>query len=400
MKACGLIVEYNPFHNGHQYHVNEAKKATNADCMIAVMSGSFLQRGEPAIIDKFHRTKAALALGVDLVVELPYAYAVQSSHYFAKGALLTLNALQTETVCFGSESGNIDLFYDGVNKLHTHKDVYNQTVQAFLQKGFSYPMASSKAYEKIGMAHLDLFQPNNILGFSYVRTIIDNNLPIKATTIPRKNSHYHDEQIEDPIASATSIRNELALAELSQKVISTLPADSLTQIKHYKEKATFWHDWELYYPLLHYRLTSMTREELALIHGVDEGIEGRLLQAVHRANNFADLIERVKTKRYTQVRLQRMFAHILTNTTKQQIKQFFSSRELPYVRLLGMTKQGRKYLNHIKKSQTVPLVANLNHDHKSLYLDERALAVYYSIIPAEQRRNLRKQEFQLPIITD
>ncbi|HLR71942.1 MAG TPA: nucleotidyltransferase [Pseudogracilibacillus sp.] len=398
MKACGLIVEYNPFHNGHQYHVDEAKKTTNADCMIAVMSGTFLQRGEPAIIDKFHRTKAALASGVDIVVELPYVYAVQSSHYFAKGALLTLDALQTDMICFGSESGEIKPFYDGVSRLHKHRAEYDQTVQSFLQKGLSYPSASSKAYQEIGMEHLDLFQPNNILGFSYVKTIVENNLSIQATTIQRKSSHFHDENIEDTIASATSIRKELALEEFSQKVASAIPEKSITQIKQYKEKATLWHDWEHYYPLLHYRLTTMSREELALIHGVDEGIEGRLLNAIHTAKSFQELIDRVKTKRYTQVRLQRMFVHILTNTTKKQINDFYNLPLLPYVRLLGMTKQGRAYLHQTKKSRTIPVVTNLNSEQDSLYLDERALNVYYSVLPVERRLQLRNQEFKLPII--
>lgn len=400
MKACGLIVEYNPFHNGHQYHVTEAKKVTKADCMIAVMSGTFLQRGEPAIIDKFHRTKAALHAGVDLVVELPFPYAVQSSHYFAKGALLTLNALETDSICFGSESGDINAFYNGLTTLQEEQQQFDSIVQAYLQEGLAYPMASQQAYEQIGLAKLDLFQPNNILGFSYVRTLVENNLPIEATTIKRKDSHYHDENIHNSIASATSIRKELAEKKLSKKVKATLPKDSLAQLKLYKSKSTLWHDWELYYPLLHYRLTTMTRNELASIHGVDEGIEGRILHAVHEAHSFQNLLERVKTKRYTQVRLQRMFVHILTNTTKAEIKQFFSSETIPYVRLLGMTKQGQAYLRRIKKNRTVPLMTNLNKENLDLYLDERALNTYYSVLPVEHRINLRKQEFQLPIILD
>src|SRR5690625_1014620 len=322
MKACGLIVEYNPLHNGHLYHIEKAKSISQADCMIAVMSGSFLQRGEPALIDKFHRTKSALASGVDIVLELPFAYAVQSSHFFAKGALLSLHALQTGVICFGSESGDINLFYEGIKRLHNNKEEYDKMVRSFLHEGLAYPKASHKAYEAIGLSQLDLFQPNNILGFSYVKTIIENNLPIEAMTIKRKSSHYHDEQIEDSIASATSIRNELAHKNLSAKVTATLPEASLEQVKQYKKIATLWHDWEHYYPLLHYRLTTMSRAELANIHGVDEGIEGRLLNSIHRANSFEDLIERVKTKRYTQVRLQRMFIHILMNTTKDEINRF------------------------------------------------------------------------------
>lgn len=398
MKACGLIVEYNPFHNGHLYHVNEAKETTQADCMIAVMSGSFLQRGEPAIIDKFHRTKAALKSGVDLLVELPYAYAVQSSRYFAKGALLTLDALQTKYVCFGSESGDINQFYKGVEQRQNKKELYDETIQTFLQSGLSYPLASQQAYEAIGISELDLFQPNNILGFSYVNTIVEDNLPIKARTIKRKSSHYHDNEIESSIASATSIRRELTDGQLSSKAMNALPEATVQQLENYREKASIWHDWEQYFPLLYYRITTMTREELANIHGVDEGIEGRLINTIYDVHSFAELIKKMKTKRYTYVRLQRMFTHILTNTTKEQIAHFFSRATLPYVRLLGMTKRGQQYLNESKKSRTVPLVSNLNNKQKALYLDERALHVYYSILPVDKSIALRKQEFQLPII--
>src|SRR5699024_5865453 len=287
--------------------------------MIAVMSGSFLQRGEPAIIDKFHRTKAALKSGVDLLVELPYAYAVQSSRYFAKGALLTLDALQTKYVCFGSESGDINQFYKGVEQRQNKKELYDETIQTFLQSGLSYPLASQQAYEAIGISELDLFQPNNILGFSYVNTIVEENLPIKARTIKRKSSHYHDNEIESSIASATSIRRELTDGQLSSKAMNALPEATVQQLENYRKKASIWHDWEQYFPLLYYRITTMTREELANIHGVDEGIEGRLINTIYDVHSFAELIKKMKTKRYTYVRLQRMFTHILTNTTKEQI---------------------------------------------------------------------------------
>lgn len=398
MKACGLIVEYNPFHNGHLYHVQEAKKNTKADCMIAVMSGSFLQRGEPAIMDKFHRTKAALQSGVDLVLELPYMYAVQSSQFFAKGALLTLHALHTDALCFGSESGSIQAFLDGVNRLQQHKESFNKAVQKHLQKGFAYPKAIDQAYRQIGIEGIDLFQPNNILGFSYVQRIMEDKLPIEATTIKRKSSHYHDETISNRIASATSIRTTLQSEMLSPKVKAALPKATIEQLTEYKAKTLRWHDWEAYFPLLYYKIISMTREELREIHGVDEGIEGRIIKAIKQATSFSNLIERVKTKRYTQVRLQRMFVHLLTNTKKKEVEYFFNLPQIPYIRLLGMTSKGQAYLRYIKKNLDLPLIANLNDEHKSLFFDERALAVYYAILPTEIRQALRKQEFQLPIM--
>lgn len=397
MKACGLIVEYNPFHNGHLYHVQAAKKITNADCMIAVMSGSFLQRGEPAIIDKFHRTKAALEAGVDIVVELPYAYAVQSSHYFAKGAVHTLHSLNVSSICFGSESGKIDAFYQGAHKMNEQKALFDKTVKQYVLQGLSFPVASQKAYETIGLDELDLVKPNNILGFSYVRTIVNDQLPIKAYTIKRLKNNFHDETITDKIASATSIRREIEKNALSKAVTQALPAYSKKHVEAYKEKATVWHEWEKYFPFLHYRVLTMDQAELSNIHGVDEGLEARLKETAHTANSFADWLERLKTKRYTTTRLQRMFVHILTNTTKADILKFFNRQELPYIRLLGFTKRGQAYLNHYKKMIDVPVIANLTKSNQATFLDEKALLAYYSILPIEKRLLLRKQEFNLPI---
>jgi len=181
--------------------------------------------------------------------------------------------------------------------------------------------------------------------------------------------------------------------------VQALPTKSKEQLHLYKKNSSLWHDWELYFPLLHYRIISMTKEQLANIQGVDEGIESRIFKAIKTATSFADLIERVKTKRYTYVRLQRMFAHILTNTTKKQIDSILSLPRVPYIRLLGMTSTGRAYINQIKKELKVPLITNLTQA-SNIILDEKALQIYYSVLPVKQRIALRQQEFKLPIIVE
>ena len=185
---------------------------------------------------------------------------------------------------------------------------------------------------------------------------------------------------------------------LTDELVQAIPEATKEQLLNYKEKAGIWHDWDRYFPLLHYRVMTMTKEQLNEIHGVDEGIEGRIIEAMKRAENFNDLLKLVKTKRYTQVRLQRMFVHILTNTTKKQMEPFLKKNEAPYIRLLGMTENGRAYLNRVKKALDMPLIVNLNKMSDELYLDERALRAYYSILPDEKRLELFQQEFQLPII--
>ncbi|MGP4106876.1 nucleotidyltransferase [Virgibacillus sp. L01] len=402
MEVCGLIVEYNPFHNGHLYHIQEAKKVAKADCIIAVMSGSFLQRGEPAIIDKFHRTNAALSAGIDIVLELPYPYAVQSSDMFAKGSVHTLNEIGVSSICFGSESGDISRFTKSYETYNKHETTFKETLKSYLNQGLSFPEASRKAYEKIGLTttNMDLSKPNNILGFSYVKTILANDLPIEPLTITRTQSSYHDQTITGAIASATSIRNQLFTDHaISSEIKDTMPAETLNQLQLYKHEATTWHKWECYFHLVHYRVLTMSLNELAGIHGVDEGLEYRIKRTANDVISFEEWIEKIKTKRYTWTRLQRIFAHILTNTTKADMEVAKSSSSVPYVRILGMTEIGQTYLNRQKKNMMVPLVANLSRNtDPMLSMEEKASRAYYSILPAKKKRDFHKQELQPPIL--
>ena len=404
MNACGLIVEYNPFHNGHVYHIQEAKKASNADCIIAVMSGNFLQRGEPAIIDKFHRAKAALESGIDLVLELPFPYAVESSDLFAKGSVQTLHQAGAASICFGSESGDISHFSASYEILKVKETEFNKILQHGLEQGFSFPEASRKSYEKIGLSErsFDLSKPNNILGFSYVKEILSNQLPIRPLTITRTRSGYHQQTISGSIASATSIRNELFSNGTITKIArETMPDETIKQLEDYLIHAGTWHTWENYFQLVHYRVMTMSERELSEIHGVDEGLEYRIKNTARYAVSFHDWIESIKTKRYTWTRLQRIFVHILTNTKKADIKKIKSALTVPYIRLLGMTKTGQGYLNNIKKNMDVPIVSRLYRDGLSiLQMEERATNAYYSVLPPGKRQEFFNQELQAPIMTD
>jgi predicted nucleotidyltransferase len=398
MRACGLIVEYNPFHYGHLHHLETAKKESGADCMIAVMSGSFLQRGEPAIIDKVHRTRAALAAGVDIVIELPYRYAVQNSTIFAQGAIKSLYHMGASSICFGSESGEIMPFLLANQLIQQHKVQYEGLLQSHLKNGVAFPVASSKAYQEIGIHSIDLFQPNNILGLSYVQAIQDQELPITPLTIKRLQSQYHDIHLSTPIASATSIRKSILDKEQTSVVNETIPDATVQALETYKKSATIWHHWENYFPLLAYQVMTKTIQDLGMIHGVDEGLEYRIHETGHIATSFHHWLSLIKTKRYTQTRLQRMFVHILTNTTKEAIATFSEVQDIPYLRLLGFSKTGQAYLHQQKKRLDVPIYSSLNRANlKALRMDEKATETYYAILPPKVRHTLRKQEFQLPI---
>ncbi|MFC3040228.1 nucleotidyltransferase [Virgibacillus xinjiangensis] len=401
MNACGLIVEYNPFHNGHLYHLKEAKRTSGSDCMIAVMSGNFLQRGEPAIMDKHYRAKAALLSGVDLVLELPYAFAVQSSDLFAKGSVFTLAQMGVSTICFGSESGDI---HDFISSYHTFKQNergFQQSLKSHLEQGVAYPEASRQAYQEIGLARqsMDLTQPNNILGFSYVKAILENGLEITPSTIKRTNSQYHDQSLSGEISSATSIRREILNSGLiTDKATKTLPKETLNLLEEYRTATSAWHHWEKYFHLLHYKVMTMTTSQLSRIQGVDEGLEYRLKKTAKQAINMNEWLHAIKTKRYTWTRLQRMFTHLLTNTTKKDMEGIMGAASIPYVRLLGMSQAGQSYLSQVKKGLETPLITSLGGNaHPMLSMEEKAAYAYYSILPPKVRQEFQKQELSPPV---
>jgi predicted nucleotidyltransferase len=399
MKAVGIIVEYNPFHNGHLYHLQETKKQTGADCIIAVMSGNFLQRGEPALVSKWARTKMALSAGVDIVIELPYAFAVQSAERFANGAVTLLHSLFCEEICFGSESGNITAFIDAAKTLLEQKHQHDSYVQEALQKGVSYPRANAEAWKRLNAISLDLSKPNNVLGLAYVKAILQKQIPITPRTIRRIASDYHDETFSHPsIASATSLRKALqgALTHL-ETIAPYIPAATKQTLEQYYDTYGMFHEWEAYFPFLKYRIMTTEETELRQIAGVDEGIEYRLKQEIIAAPTFSAFMNAIKTKRYTWTRLQRICAHILTNFTKEQRKK----TETPtYIRLLGMSSNGRHYLQHVKKRLPLPLVTKVSTlKHDPIYQQEKKAAfAYAAIFPEPVRTNALKEEYATPPI--
>ncbi|PKR78521.1 nucleotidyltransferase [Halalkalibacillus sediminis] len=402
MKACGLIVEYNPFHNGHKYHFESSKEKTNADVTVAVMSGSFLQRGEPAIIDKFHRTKAALSHGVDIIIELPFVYAVQYADLFAHGSVQLLSSLGVDTVCFGSEEGSIEPFKDAYKTYIKNEKKFKKKLHENLDLGQSFPTASRNAYDEIGLVSntIDLGQPNNILGFSYVKAAASMPNQINVDTIQRTKSGYHDPTINEDIASATSIRKEIiSVNELTKGAIQALPDATIEQLKAYQRENGQWHDWSYYFPFLRYLIETKSIEELQQIHGMEEGLEYRMKQTIKEADDFEGWMKLLKTKRYTWTRIQRVLTHLLTNTKKEEIESIKKLEEAPYIRILGMSKNGREFIQQQKKQLDQPLIANLQEfEHPMLQIEERASDAYYSVLSSTQKKRMKKQELTGPIL--
>ncbi|CAH0346875.1 nucleotidyltransferase [Bacillus sp. CECT 9360] len=402
MKAVGLVVEYNPFHNGHAYHLKKSKEAADADTVIAVMSGPFLQRGEPSLISKWARTEMALQAGVDLVIELPYPFASQKAEIFARGAISILEALQCDSFCFGSENGQIEPFLSTYQLLEEYQEKYNELIKEHIKEGYSYPRAASLAFGGLSVDDaLDLSKPNNILGIEYIRAALSNDFAIKPATIPRIQAEYHDPTLtENSIASATAIRKALFENEKkAEDIDGYVPAASSTILKEYLDQYQLFHSWDLYWPLLKYCILSASADELEQIYEIEEGIQYRIKDAAGQAQNFHEFMTALKTKRYTWTRLQRMCVHILTNTTKAEM---FPLQESPsYLRLLGMSPVGRSYLRNIKKKVPIPVVSKLSSFvAKEIEPDIRASRIYALGLSEPYQSRLMKREFEAPILLD
>lgn len=401
MKSVGLIVEYNPFHNGHYYHMQQSIRQTEADITIAVMSGYFLQRGEPALVSKWTRAKMALEGGADLVVELPYAFSTGKAEIFANGAISLLSALKADEVCFGSEEGSIEPFKQTIAFLKRHRKPYEKQLKSFLAEGHSFPKAASLAFKSFDNDEgtIDLSKPNNILGFHYVKAIVDQGSPVKASTIPRTGADFHDPDLgEQKIASATGIRNTIVGGnEPLESIRRVVPDITYHLLQESKDSYAAFHSWEKLFPYLKYKLLTSHSQDLRQIYEAEEGLEHRLLQQIKQANSFASFMERVKTKRYTWTRLQRLCVHVLTNTTKREMAPVLKNPKATYIRLLGMSEQGQTYLNHIKKSLDLPLISTLSqHEDPLLELDERAANCYALGYPEAVRTDKLQEEYATP----
>ncbi|PWW06354.1 putative nucleotidyltransferase [Paenibacillus cellulosilyticus] len=387
MRTVGIVVEYNPFHNGHYYHVQQSRKITGADAVVAVMSGHFLQRGEPALLDKWTRAEMALRGGCDLVLELPAAYSTQSAEWFARGAVATLDATGVvDALCFGSESGDIRSFRAAAQLLREEPASFKQALNDRLAEGVPYPAAyeyalSAHAAEQ-GIPPLAVAQPNNSLGLHYTLAIERIGSAINPYTIRREKSGYNDQTPSDEsIASATAIRKLLLEAGDLDAARPFVPQTTLTLMKRDRDMGRIAADWRLFEKQLLHSIMTRSIEELGEIHEMTEGLEHRLLHTVRQLSEvrFESLLEQLKTKRYTRTKLQRALLAVLLNHKKSD----FASNKLAegpgYIRVLGFTPTGQALLKKMRTSSRWPVLmsaAGALDQLPYLALDIRATAVY------------------------
>lgn len=381
MKATGIIVEYNPFHNGHKLHSSTAKNIANADLVIAVMSGNFLQRGEPAFTDKWTRTEMALKNGVDLVFELPYTFATAHAPMFAEGAIKLLDAACCDAYCFGSEEGHISPFENSLSLLKAQHIHYEAIIQEAIAQGISYPKALNLAYQKIiddnlmNEPFVDLTKPNNILGFHYMQAAKKIDSQMLATTIKRVGAAYHDEQLHDQkIGSATGIRKNFFDTNHLHDVEKFIPNNVHDLLIRQQEQSVSFGHWASFYPILRMMIIRDGPKRLTEIADIAEGIENLFYRAALQHDHFDDFMQTVKSKRYTWTRIQRMLTHIFTGYTYEMRA---TSHTPTYLRLLGMTQTGRLYLNKNKSHFKLPIVSKVSSvSDAALDIDIHATNMY------------------------
>lgn len=358
MKIIGVIAEYNPFHLGHLYQINKIKEMYPESIIIAIVSSCFTQRGEVSIMNKWNKTKVCLDNNIDIVIELPFLYATQSSDIFAKGAVNILNKMGIDTLVFGTECDNIDNLKKMAD-IQLNDKKYNELVKSYLDKGINYPTAMSRAIYDI--LKVEITKPNDLLALSYIKQVMITNKNIDIVSIKRTND-YHGKVINNNIVNASLIREYLLC---NKDIKSFIPNYNIDYI--YKNLSI-----ENYYSLLKYQIINNI-DNLDKFLDVDEGIENRIKKYIYISNSWNELVLNIKTKRYTYNKINRMLIHVLSNLTKDEVK----SLDIDYVRVLGFNSVGRAYLNKIKKNISVKIVTNYKENISKLFdLEYRINSIY------------------------
>jgi len=362
MRAVGLITEYNPFHNGHLHHLRQSLAVTGAEVSVAVMSGHFLQRGEPALVDKWLRAEMALAAGVDVVIELPFPWACNSAPHFARGAVQALGALGgIDALCFGSEAGEIDPLRRCADLLATEGKTVAAETAALLRQGVNYPAARARSVAALDAAAAPLLEtPNNILGLEYLRALAETASPIVPFTIGRTGAGYHDEEASGEIASATGIRRMLGAG---RGVEPYLPP-AVHEIFAGALAAGGGLDSDHLHRLLLARILRGP-ESLAGLYQIEDGLAERLFAAALESSCYDELVDSINARHLTRTRIQRLLAYVLNETRRDEMDAFLEAGPL-YLHLLGSSEKGRAFLGSCRKTLTVPLVQNYSRIHPLL----------------------------------
>lgn len=411
MTIVGIIVEYNPLHHGHVYHFTEAKRLTGADAVIAVMSGNFLQRGEPALVNKWARAEMALHLGADVVLELPIAYAAQPAEWFAYGAVALLHATGVTThLCFGSEAGALEQLQPLAEQLACESSALKAAIAEQLATGASYPAAFAAAAARSlgGSAGMDaaaaqalLEQPNNSLGLHYLIALRRLRSSIAPVTVRRFAADHRDTAPRDgAIASATAVRGLIATGGGLAAAAPYLPSYTANILAREFAAGRGPVTWESFAGPLYHRLLLSSPEELAAYHEMTEGLEYRIKKLIPQLPQptVAELLGGLKTKRYTHTKLQRTLLHVLLQHPRTLLAPAALVHGPAYLRVLGFSEKGQQILKQMKQTAALPIVTRAAEmSHPQLELDLKASAAYANAMPRRDMAELLRDYRQPPI---
>lgn len=416
MKITGIIAEYNPFHNGHLYQLQKTKES-GTDYVVVVMSGNFLQRGTPAVLDKWTRTRMALSCGADLVIELPAVFASASAQYFARGGVSILDKLGcVNTVSFGCESADIDMIQTLSSYLLKEPEEYREKLQRYLREGNSFPKAREMALNQCLSPEVSAFasSPNNILALEYCIALLERGSSMNILPVKREGNGYHDSSLKkDVFASATAIREIMEKSffytndsnndfTLSRKLQNHMPESVYSIINEKKNEYVRQNDFS---SLLQYKLFTEGNSDLERFADVSPDLSDKILKNLRHYQNYESFCELLKSKELTYSRINRALTHILLNITQDMYEDVKTNDYVGYARILGFRKESAPLLSKIGKNATIPLISkladasNLLSDRTMKYLEHDIFCshVYESIIASRKGTTLRN-EFQREIV--
>lgn len=382
MKISAIISEYNPFHNGHKYHIDETRKITNCDIVVIILSGNFVQRGIPSLFNKFKRTSLILENGADLVIELPSIYALSSAEFFASGAVSLLNQLNCiNYLSFGSEEGTLNFLNLISDILIDEPSDYKDNLKFFLKEGMSFPKARELSLNNyltktLGNSNLSvekiISKSNNILSIEYIKSLKNNNSKITPITVHRKGGSYNSLNFDLEFCSASAIRNHLLQDNSVSSIINFVPQNVYYTLKNEINNLT---SPSSIFEYIKYK-TTVDRIPFSLPDATD-GLDNRIMNQILFSSDFNELLNNIQTKRYTNTRILRLLTQYFIGFEKYDIKNL-RKMPCPYARVLGFNSKGKKALSIIKKNSTIPIITKFPKHNLSphLQLDLMSTAAY------------------------
>lgn len=380
MNITGIITEYNPFHNGHKFHLEESKKETKSDGTICIMSGNFVQRGGPAIIDKWKRTEMALSNGVDLIIELPTFYAVSSAEFFAKGAVSILNSLNiVNNLFFGSEIGDAKALSEIAKVLVSEDERFQNILKENLSLGLTFAKAREKSLiEYLNSSEINniITSSNNILGIEYIKAILKLNSSINPVALKREGSNYNDKSLSQTFSSATSIREVLKNTSNIEDLKNIIPLESYEVFSKLQEQDYRFTFEEEMFKYIKYKIQTNC-VNFNNLYEVTEGLDNKIIKEISSSNSLHEFILKIKSKRYTYSKISRILTHIYLCLDNDDFKDIANENNL-YVRVLGFNKTGREILSLIKANSSIPLITKVPRftNNPLLKFDLQATACY------------------------